>query len=218
MASRVYTESFNLEGHADFSPLEIERRIGQARSLLINSVLIAAVPRIFVKRQDYERFAEYLSDELRVHPRNFSLRGSSLLGFSFHPKHLWRQCSDDSDVDLAIVDADYYHMIDREIRHLETRPLGDIEAVRAGDSEEKRLGRRTDRKFYCYRYFNLPDLPAVASQKQVLKNVPSHLLDRRRSVDAFVFRDWWSVYSRWDSDLRGIQDGIVQRRMPHAPG
>jgi hypothetical protein len=189
-------------GHARLSPAEIQQQILQDRRLLINGVLIPAVPSIFAERRSYDRFVEYLSDELRIHPRNFAIRGSTLLGFSTGPTadKVWTVCTDQSD-----------HVIDREVRHFETRPTG---AEEVGDTPEKRKNRRRDRKFYCYKYFNLPHLPAAVHQSAVFANVLFHLLDRPRTVDAFVYRDWWAVYDRWNEELRSVEEGIRQGRFP----
>lgn len=180
---------FNEQGHALGTPLEVERWLLQSRRLLINGMLIPAIPSIFSERREYDRFVEWLSDQLKVHPRNFVIRGSTLLGFSLEPtpEKVWRACTPESDIDLAIIDPDYYHVIDREVRYFETRPLGDVET--AGETAAKRKNRRHGRKFYCYKYFDLPDLPAVQFQNNVLRTMPDYLIDRPRTIEAFVFRD-----------------------------
>lgn len=207
--------SIDDQNHASVSPAEMESLLFQDRRLLINGTLIPSTPIIFAERRDFDRFLEWLSDQFRVHPRNFVIRGSTLLGYSMTPlpAKVWTSYTDRSDIDLAIVDADYYHVFDREIHRLETRPLGSAEA--STDTTEKRNNRKRDRKFYCYKYFDLPNLPAVVQQTAALQNVPAYLLDRPRPVKAFVYRDWWSLFDRWDWELRSLEDGVRQGRLQH---
>lgn len=186
---------FDEQGHLCLSPQEFEEKLSDRR-LLINCGLIPEVPKVFEERDAYDRFLEWVSDALRIHPRNFVVRGSGLLGYSVAPERrkLWREMSPRSDIDLAIVDGDYYHLVDREVRYLEFR-----EGLEASDNQRKR--RRRTRGAYYYRYMNLPGAPAVDAQRKVLSTPPSYI---HRSVDAFVFRDWWSLFDKWDRELRDL--------------
>src|SRR4051794_4473615 len=95
---------FDGEGRSILTPAQFQDRLNDHRSL-INRVLIPATPVIFETRDRFHDFTEFLADNLHVHPRNFVLRGSTLLGFSMTPipEKVWMAYGPKSDVDLAII-------------------------------------------------------------------------------------------------------------------
>lgn len=45
---------------------------------------------------------------------------------------------------------------------------------------------------------------------QRLKSLPvEHCCGLPRPIDAFVFRDWWSLSARWESDLRDLKKALA---------
>jgi hypothetical protein len=138
------------EGHIIVAPREAEQLLSEA-PFLINEVLIPGTPSIFSTRRLFYDFRQWLSDELRLHPRNLVVRGSAKLGFSLHPDKLWASVRPVSDVDLAVVDADYYHLIDRAVRHFELSATN-AQRIQCRDTDAKKSGRSKHRSFYCYRF------------------------------------------------------------------
>jgi hypothetical protein len=198
----------NKEGHILVTPREVCDRLDEP-ARLINDVLIPGTPRAFPSYRQYCDFLASCADLLGVHPRNIVIRGSAKVGFSVtpDPERVWMEMRADSDVDLAIVDPDYYHYFDREIRMYERDPANN---VFQGPQFRKSIARRDQRRFYTYRYFDLPDIGCVAEHNANLKALPvEQCCGQPRPVDAFVFRDWWSLYSRWEFDLRDLRRAIA---------
>ena len=118
-------------------------------------------------------------------------------------KATWVGLRPDSDLDLAIIDPDYYHFLDREIRMWERNP--ENRAFR-GPQFDKSIARQKQRGFYTYRYFDLPNIGCVSEHNARLKALPvEECCGLPRPIDAFIFRDWWSLYSRWEFDLRDLR-------------
>jgi hypothetical protein len=79
----------------------------------------------------------------------------------------------------------------------------------------KFLDRREHRKFYVYRYMDMPDIGCVRDHKIHLKEAP--FLEEccgSRQLTAFIYRDWWSVQSRCESDLRGLRKALADNSLP----
>jgi hypothetical protein len=152
-----------------------------------------------------------IADELSVHPSSVVLRGSTKIGFSLTPRadKIWAGIRADSDVDLAIVDPDHFHFLDSEVRRWQ-RDLQRRRYVQA-------LRLRQSRALYCYGYMDLPDTTLVqkyqaAMDKASAANPPGC----NRDVTAFFFRDWWSLQSRYEADLRQLLRGLQQGLLPAA--
>ncbi len=198
---------FDFEGHLLITPREFCERLGNANRL-INDVLIPGTPLAFETFDSYREFLHECATSFGIHPNNFQIRGSTKLGFSIAPDadSAWREMRPDSDLDLAIVDADYYHYLDCEIRKYERDPNN---RAYLGAQFTKSIARRDQRRFYTYRYFDLPPIACVAEQNQRLRDLPvGRCCGCDRPIDAFVYRDWWSLHSRWEFDLRELNKAI----------
>ena len=141
------------------------------------------------------------------------------LVFSISPnaESAWVEMRPESDIDLAIVDPDYYHFLDREIRMWERNPEN---RAFQGTQFSKSIARQRQRGFYTYRYFDLPEIGCVTQHTAQLKALPVEgCCGLPRPIDAFIFRDWWSVYSRWEFDLRDLRRALRAGLEPggHSP-
>ena len=195
------------EGHSLTSPREVCERLNEP-ARLINDVFIPGTPVAFPTYARYCDFLAYCADAFGVHPRKFLVRGSTKLGFSIspHAESAWVEMRPDSDLDLAIIDSDYYHFLDREIRMWERKP--ENKAFR-GTQFSKSIARQKQRGFYTYRYFDLPPIGCVTEHTVQLKALPVEACcGLPRPIDAFIFRDWWSLYSRWEFDLRDLRKAL----------
>jgi hypothetical protein len=115
------------------------------------------------------------------------------------------------------------HFLDREIRMWERNPKN---KAFSGAQFSKSIARQKQRGFYTYRYFDLPPIGCVSEHTAQLKALPVEACcGLPRPIDAFIFRDWWSLYSRWEFDLRdlrrALRDGLepggdVARRVQEA--
>lgn len=196
------------EGHLLVTPREVCDQLTEP-ARLINDLLIPGTPRAFATYLGYCDFLACCADRFGVHPRNLLIRGSTKLGFSLSPAadSAWVEMRLDSDLDLAIIDADYYHYLDREIRMWERNPTN--KAFR-GFQFNKSLARQKQRAFYTFRYFDLPEIDCVTEHNTRLKTLPVEACcGVPRPIDAFIFRDWWSLYSRWEFDLRDLRRALA---------
>src|SRR5271156_2432236 len=139
------------EGHILTSPRDVCERLNQP-GRLINDVFIPGTPVAFPTYARYCDFLAHCADGFGVHSRNLLVRGSTKLGFSISPDadSAWVEMRPESDLDLAIIDPDYYHFLDREIRMWERNP--ENEAF-SGPQFSKSIARQKQRGFYTYRYF-----------------------------------------------------------------
>lgn len=197
------------QGHVHVSPREICEGLDQS-ARLINRALIPGTPLAFTTYELYCDFLDACADAFSVHPRNILVRGSAKTGFSLSPdpSAAWVAMHPGSDLDLAIVDPDYYHYLDREIRIWERKTLNqDFK----GAKFKKSVSRRKHRGFYTYRYFDLPSIACVRDHNARVKSLPVEACcGVPRSVDAFIFRDWWSLYSRWEFDLQALKRSLAR--------
>lgn len=199
---------FDLEGHLIVSPKDVCRGLASPQRL-INDILIPGTPASFPTYNRYREFLNACADSFGVHPQNFQLRGSTKLGFSIAPKEdsAWHVMRADSDIDLAIIDPDYYHYLDAEIRKWERNPAN---RAFVGPAFNKSIARQRQRQFYTYRYFDLPSIGCVQEHNQRIKGLPvEKCCGEPRPIDAFVFRDWWSLSARWESDLRDLKKSLA---------
>jgi hypothetical protein len=123
------------------------------------------------------------------------------------------------------IDAEGHLLISpREICERLNEPTRLINDVGAQFSTS--IARQKQRGFYTYRYFDLPPIGCVSEHTAQLKALPVEACcGLPRPIDAFIFRDWWSLYSRWEFDLRdlgrALRDGLepggdVARRVQEA--
>src|SRR5438105_15891813 len=113
---------FDNEGHAVVTPREWQEALVDPRRLT-SDIWLVGTPWAFPTYGGFREFLAFLSDRLGVHPNNIAIRGSTKIGFSISCRadKVWVAMRPDSDLDLAIVDPDYYHFLDREIRGYERR-------------------------------------------------------------------------------------------------
>jgi hypothetical protein len=205
----------NREGHILITPREFEAYLRGDFNVLINDIWLAGTPRAFPTYANWCRFLRYLADGLGVHPRNIVVRGSTKIGFSIapHEDSAWMRVRPDSDLDLAIVDPDYYHYFDREFRHYERVSEG--RAFR-GSEAWKTFGRIKTRAYYTYRYHHFPDLQCVQNHLAVLNAAPVEpCCGLARELNAFIYRDWWALYGRCRLDLTDLSRALSRGEVAH---
>jgi hypothetical protein len=204
---------FDAEGHVVVTPREWQAGLADPGRLTRDTWLVGT-PWAFPTSKAFRDFVAFLSDRLGVHPNNLVVRGSTKIGFSISCKadKVWVVMRPDSDLDLAIVDPDYYHYFDREIRSHE-RKLGG--RLFRGKELKKAVGRRESRKFYTYRYQDMPDIGCVQDHKGHLSEAPVEQCSGcPRLLTAFIYRDWWSVQARCEYDLRDLQRALATPGFP----
>src|SRR5947207_2522345 len=113
---------FDAEGHLAVSPREWQAALLDPVKLT-RDIWLVGTPWAFPTFGAFREFLAFLADRFGVHPNNIAIRGSTKIGFSIstRPHKVWAAMRPDSDLDLAIVDPDYYHFFDREIRGYERR-------------------------------------------------------------------------------------------------
>ena len=208
---------FDPEGHIPIMPRQLFKLASEDPRRLIDHYLIQGTPAVFSTYDVYYDFLREISIRLGVHPRNLILRGSSKYGFSISPMvgKLWYEVGETSDLDLAIVDDSYYARIDQEVIRWEERNRAHEVKGRASTNF---LYRQEDRFFNCCRLKDLPHhlfphhfdaMNDIAEMKHC---------GRRRSLNAFIYRDWWALRARFDSDLRKLKDGVSKNKnLPEPP-
>jgi hypothetical protein len=210
------------EGKFDLTPLELLEAAKTRPSRLINDVLIRGTPQVFDTYWKYCDFLSAVGGALRVHPASIFVRGSCKIGFSISPRiprppdtpKIWRPITNDSDIDLAIVDADFYYQVDDEIQRWEK----DNKAHEfQGDEFDEYLARRRDRCFYCCRDYRLPDVVCVSFRDAIECINTKDFCDHRRPLTVFVYRDWWSLRRRYQYDLRQMCERVEGGRLPAPP-
>lgn len=204
---------FDAQGHVVTTPREWQVGLADPATL-VRDIWLTGTPWAFATYTSFREFLAFLADRFGVHPNNIAVRGSTKIGFSISPKHdkVWVAMHSDSDLDLAIVDPDYYHFFDREIRSYERR-LG--VRLHRGPERVKAVRRSESRKFYTYRYQDLPDIGCVRDHLVNLSEAPvEECCGCPRTLTAFIYRDWWSVHDRCEYDLRDLRKALALPGFP----
>ena len=120
----------------------------------------------------------------------------------------------DSDLDLVMVDAAYFHRLEDEVRHWEAR-----NPVRwSRDKGAKAAERRAqDRQFNLCRDEGLPPTVCVHHQRVMKKVAALAHCGHVRALNAFIYSDWHSAQQRYEFDLRELREGVDKRRLPPPP-
>jgi hypothetical protein len=215
---------FTGEGHIDIAAKDLLAAARTDLRTAVNDYLLAGTPRVFATYANYCNFLRELGIRLQVHPRSIVVRGSTLLGFSTSPKRakVWQSMRDGSDgskpsdIDLAIVDFDYYERIDDAVRRWDERQ--GVPSL-SGDERNRYLRRTTLRRYYCCDDEALPrgtcepHLDAVRrfdARPYCVRGVP-------HPVGGWVFRDWWSLRLKAEQDIRELVDKVGRDELPEPP-
>ena len=209
-------------GEFEITPAELFAEAKNNPVRLINDVLIRGTPFVFPTYRNYCDFLSAAGDALHVHPATLFVRGSSKIGFSISPRiprppktiRVWNRLSEKSDIDLAIVDADLYYRIDGELQRWEQdNKATDFQ----GEAYEDYLERRQDRCFYYCREYRLPQVVGVAFRDAIQSIATEKFCDCKRTLSAFIFRDWFSLRRRYEYDLRQLCERVATGKLPPPP-
>jgi hypothetical protein len=196
---------FDEEGHVIVTPKEIHDGAIADPGGLINQVLLPGTPLAFPTHRQHCDLLNFLADRLGVHPRNLLFKGSTKIGFSIAPRaeKVWMRYGPASDLDLAVIDQDYFRLVDGQVRMWErkgenrNRMFQDRKLLKAYQGRNHHRGT-----FDCLRFFDLPEIPCMMELYSHLSEAPvENCCEYRRGITAFIFRDWWAVYHRYDFDL-----------------
>jgi hypothetical protein len=171
-----------------------------------------STPRAFSEHRHYCDFVDAVSERTGVHPRNLYLRGSCHIGFSIAPRaeKVWTAMSDDSDLDLVIVDRPYFERFEEETRRWDDR--NPVQALQGRESTAF-LDRQRDRQFYCCRDKGLPAVVCVHHRDVMTAVANLSHCGLRRNVSAFIYPDWLSARKRYEYDLRLLVKGIEKSEL-----
>jgi hypothetical protein len=213
---------FDAEGHIIVSPREIHELALKNKTWLINSVLIPGTPCAIPTHALHHELLQYISDRIGIHPSYLFFKGSTKIGFSIAPKatKVWMKYGPASDLDLAIVDPHFFQMVDSEVRRWEwgAENRGKIfQNQRLG--KEYRNRNKHKGKFDCFRFFDLPKIACMEELDDCLRNAPVEACSgEKRSLKAFIFRDWWGICKRYDYDLYCLTKGLRRAADPLPAG
>jgi hypothetical protein len=204
---------FDDEGHLLISPRELQDFAFADPHSLINDVLLPGTPRVCATYEAYCDLLHQLSTRLGVHPRNLLFKGSTKIGFSIapRPEKLWRQFGPTSDLDLAIVDANFFNRLDEQVRQWERDPRNRRLLFRRDPRWIRSYRLRVEHKgrYECYRFFDLPRVPLIEEVVDRLSRVKTvDYCGTRRELTAFIFRDLWGVFQRYEYDLDDLRFGL----------
>jgi hypothetical protein len=211
---------FDEQGHLVVTPRELQEKLNDPYGL-IHQILLPGTPAAIPTHEQHCQLLDHLATALSVHPRNMLFKGSTKIGFSIAPKpeKVWCRYCTSSDLDLAIVDPVYFSRLDEQVRHWERRSENRqnlfLRNTRQGTAYRNRV--RQKGQYECYRFFDLPPILALEELNEALSKTPvSSCCGVPREITAFVFRDWWGVYSRYDFDLSELRRELRQTRLPPA--
>jgi hypothetical protein len=200
---------FDPEGRLVLTPRQLFQLAHDRPTRLVDHYLVPPTPHAFPTYEAYGDFLQEVSLRLGVHPRNLFLRGSCQIGFSITPRveKVWMAMDEQSDLDLAIIDAVYYDRIDQEVIRWEERTRA--HRVR-GPAARHFEDRQRDRFFNCCRVDNLPRHLCAHHADAVEAVAQMRHCGRYRALKAFIFRDWYSLRSRYLFDLQELKKGVPQ--------
>ncbi len=198
---------FDEQGHVLWTRTEFYKAAMENPRRLVNDYLMAGTPWAFNDYQSYRDFVHAVAERTGIHPKNFYLRGSCQIGFSIAPKNnkVWAAMSDDSDLDLAIVDPVYFERFDEEIRRWDARNPSQHLQTRDSDAF---LDRQRDRQFNCCRDERLPAVVCVHHRDTMKAVADLQHCGRKRRLSAFIYPDWHSARQRYENDLRLLKERV----------
>jgi len=201
---------FDQEGHVVLSPKDVQDQLDKCEALA-SQWLLPGTPLLFDTHANFHRFLSFIADELYIPPMNVCVRGSGKIGFSIAPRahKIWMASGPACDVDIGIVDIDYFNMIDREVKRWMRR-------ASTNDARDVAKKVRKTLKYQYLRYFDLPEeIPVVAEHNDCFRRAGDvvHCV-KGRVVTAFIYRDWWSVCSRYTFDLEQLRKALVREQSP----
>jgi hypothetical protein len=209
---------FDEEGHVVTTPREVQDLAFNDSARLINWVLLPGTPRAIPTHEQHRCLLDFLARRIGVHPKNLFFKGNTKIGFSIAPlpDKIWRLYRNSSDLDLAIVDPDFFHTVDNQVRMWERDPENSKGVFRNRKLLDVRAARHRHKGAYnCFRFFDLPDIPCMREVNQAIEGAPvTSCCGVQRSMTAFIYRDWWSVFHRFDFDLYELRRGCLTPRIP----
>jgi hypothetical protein len=201
--------NFDQHGRLLCTPPEIYELAVRNPDRLLHGYLLVSTPFVFADYSRYCDFLEAVSDRTGVHAKNLYVRGSAHIGFSIAPDNakLWMAVRRKSDLDLVIVDADYFQRCEEELRRWEVRnPVKSAQ----GKAAKAAAYRALDRRFNCVRDTSFPNVVCVHHRKMMAKIAAMAHCGHERDVSAFLFPDWHSAQERYEFDLRELQRGVTE--------
>jgi len=205
---------FDQQGHVVVTPKQLHQLAIENRKHLINAVLLPGTPAAIPTHDQHFELLHYFADSLGLHPNNLFFKGSTKIGFSIAPRSekVWMEYGAESDLDLAIVDADFFSRVDSETGQWERmsenceRVFKDNTLLKAAKNRSYQKGR-----FDCFRFFDLPDIEVMQKLNESLEKAPiERCCGIPRPMTAFVFRNWWGVYRRYEYDLHCLCQAMSQ--------
>jgi hypothetical protein len=205
---------FDEEGRVVWTPRELFALAVKNPRRLIDGFLMAGyTPAAFPSQESYCAFLEEISGRIGVHPRSLYLRGNCQIGFSIAPRvdKVWAAPHDRSDLDLVIIDADYFRRIEEEIDRWERRNHGPT----LPESHAEAFTRRKEDRLYNCCWDRVFPPPVGAHHRDVMRIVADmRHCGMRRPLSAFLYPDWLSARRRYDRDVRllveGVRDGNLE--------
>lgn len=199
---------FDEQGHVIWTPKELYQMVLESPRRLVNDYLMGCgTPSAFNEYSLYCDFIHAVAERTGIHPRNFYLRGSCQIGFSIAPRDkVWTAMSDVSDLDLVIVDRNYFKRFDEEVRRWESRnPAQFLQ----GKASEAYFNRQRDRQFYCCRDDGVPSVVCVHHRDTMAAVAQMKHCGCMRRLSAFIYPDWHAARQRYEYDLRLLREGIT---------
>lgn len=213
---------FDDEGHVIVTPREVHQLALTDKARLINSVLIPGTPQAFPAFEGYRELLHHITENMGIHPNNLFFKGSTKIGFSIAPKakKAWMEYGPGSDLDLAIVDPGFFQVVDHEVGRWERNAANRDDMFQGGRRFREYKDRNKHKGTHdCFRFFDLPSIACMDTLTECLATAPvKECCGSNRPLTAFVFRDWWGVFKRYDSDLHQLCRGLKSTTDPIPAG
>jgi hypothetical protein len=207
--------NFDEQGHLVCTPKQLYDMAVANTHRLLTGYLMMGTPWAFVEYARYCDFLEAVSERTGVHVKNLYVRGSCHIGFSIAPDvdKIWVVMGQQSDLDLVIVDAEYFHRCEEELRRWEARnPVINLQQA------AKAAARRAqDRQYNCFRDKGLPRVVCVHHRQAMDKVAELAHCGHKRGVSAFIYPDWHSAQQRYEYDLTRLCSGVQKGSLPPPP-
>ena len=160
-------------------------------------------------------FRERISERLSALPENISIVGSARFGFSQKPERNFRSFSDNSDIDLVVVDAEQFDDLwHRLLRGAYPRPIRAVQGwVRARQGEVYTGWLtpaiiRPDRGIYGPKVDPILQFTHIWFETQRLAN--SYVAKAHENINARLYRTWEHVRHYHRQSLSQLRHSIVE--------
>ncbi len=179
-------------------------------SYIISKWMFECTPFVFNTIEDWLLWKEKLSTLLKVDSRAITITGSACVGFSLNPEKNFRDFTDQSDIDVAIISSHYFDISWHYLRNIgpERFKLNQIQKNSLHDHVNRLIywGTIATDKILEILPFGKPWIESLAEMADVEPTVG-------RDINLRIYKDFDSLRAYHSNNLNNIKNNVLLRKI-----